>query len=571
MPVKRLLSIVFCTCVFLTVAGTQPLGTGVISGTAVDGESGDPVRKAIVTLTLEGSPRRWATARTDGSGRFQFEGLPAGKYDLRATKTPEGTAIYGANSLRELSDLITLGDGETRGAITLRFLHAASISGHVYDSDGGPVVNATVNLLRPGRNLGVAILTNYRGSSTDDRGEYHFPNVDPGRYFLRVTPSDRGQFGQPAAHQTMLVEQYYGGVRDSKDAAPIHLAGGESLADLDFHLISEPSVEVRGQVLGVPAETAPQPQNEPEHAGTVAMFRDGMPGQQIEVTISPADTGSQRWSTGMGTQGPPDHHFQLPDVPAGRYRIEAVLRGGSKVYGASQVLDLHPGSGEIVLTLAPAVNIQGTFRVEGQAPPAEAPAVARVRSGVFSVQLTRPGMARGNLTTVVGADGRFSLDQVPPGEWQLVVAPIPPGFLKSAQFGEKDVRFTTFEVGSGSDTPLNIVVSMHTATVQGEVDAGSSDSKRAGIVLAATGPYHTLTRFYYGVPTDANGKFKLGGIAPGKYKIFALEKMAAANFRNPEAADQLDELGEVIDLAEGATVESHPKLVPAERAAKALQ
>ena len=180
-------------------------------------------------------------------------------------------------------------------------------------------------------------------------------------------------------------------------------------------------------------------------------------------------------------------------------------------------------------------------------------------------------MPRGNISAQVGADGHFTLEQIPPGEWQLVVNPVPPGFLKSEQFGDKDVLLKTFQVGSGNDTPLNIVVSMRTATIQGEVDAGSADSKRAGIMLAPVGQYHTFARFYYGTPTDANGKFKLNGIAPGKYKIFALEKMAAADFRTPEAADQLDELGEIIDLAEGATVEAHPQLIPAERAAKALQ
>src|ERR1700733_14165866 len=162
MAVKRVASMVLCATISLVLARAQPLGTGAISGTVVDGESGDAIRKAVVTLTLEGTPRRWATTRTDGSGRFQFEGLPAGKYDLRATKGDEGTAVYGANKLRELGDLITLGDAEIRGALTLRFLRSASISGHVYDSEGDPVADANVNLLRQGRNLGAPILTNYR-------------------------------------------------------------------------------------------------------------------------------------------------------------------------------------------------------------------------------------------------------------------------------------------------------------------------------------------------------------------------------------------------------------------------
>src|SRR5580658_1762080 len=83
----------------------QPAGRGAISGTVVEASSGDPVRKAVVTVTWHGTPRSWATMRTDGSGRFNFEGLPAGNYDLRALKQGLGTAIYGADSIRELGDV----------------------------------------------------------------------------------------------------------------------------------------------------------------------------------------------------------------------------------------------------------------------------------------------------------------------------------------------------------------------------------------------------------------------------------------------------------------------------------
>jgi hypothetical protein len=564
----------------LIAAFAQPLGKGVISGTVVDGESGDAIRKAVVTLSLPGPPRRWATTRTDGSGRFQFDGLPAGKYDLRATKASEGTAIYGANHLRELGDTITLDDGETRGNITLRFLHSASISGHVYDSDGEPVADVAVNLLRQGRNLGAPILTNYRNATTDDRGEYRISSIDPGQYYLHTAPSRLGRFGGPGTgDEAILVDQYYGGARDSKDAAPIHVGGGESLAGLDFRLVAEPAIEVRGQILGVPVESAPESQQaESEHFGGLIVSHGGMGGPGIRVTSSPAEAsslnGSGRWTQSVTAQDP-EHHFQMPALPAGRYRIEAVLQAGNKTYGASQVLDLHANSGEIALTLAPAVDLAGTLRVEGQAPPVEAGVVrlngaAAARQGGFRVQLARPGSGRNSVTANVGADGKFSLAQIVSGDWQLSVTPVPPGFLKSARLGDKDVRFSTFEIGSNTETPLNIVVSMNTATVEGEIDT-EGDSKRAGVVIAPVGPYHNLARYYYGTTANDKGKFHISGIAPGKYKIFAVEKMAPASFRTPEAADQLDELGQVIDLSEGATLEAHPKLIPVDRAALALK
>jgi len=573
MAVKRVSWTFFGVAVVLTAASAQPVGKGVISGTVVEAEGGEAVRKAVVTLTLEGSPPRWATARTDADGHFQFDGLPAGKYDLRATKA-EGTAIYGAKSVRELGDAITLGDGEARSAVTLRFFRAASIAGRVLDSDGEPVANAQLSLLQQGRNLGAPILVNYRGTNTNDRGEYRFANVDPGRYYLRVMPVANVWFlgGMPGSQRPILVNQFYGGTRDYKDSSMVHVSGGDNLTGLDFHLVYEPSVTIRGQVLGVPEETE-QSQSAPVREGGLTIRSgafigsEGGGGSPVQVMISRADANEPGFSTGTVAQGP-EHRFEMPGMAAGRYRFEAVVQSGGKTYGASEVVDLQPGSGDVVLTLAPGMEIRGTLRVEGQASGAEPSAG---RPGGIQVELHRPGAFGNSLVAEVGADGHFTFSQIFPGEWQLVVTLLPQSYLKSARFSDKDVRFTTFEVGANNDATFSIVVSMHTATVEGTIDAGSSEALRAGIVVAPVGQYHTFTRFYYGAEADANGKFHIDGIAPGKYKLFALEKTEVENFRNPEAVDQLDQLGETIDLAEGATLQTHPKLIPVDRAVKALQ
>jgi hypothetical protein len=139
-----------------------------------------------------------------------------------------------------------------------------------------------------------------------------------------------------------------------------------------------------------------------------------------------------------------------------------------------------------------------------------------------------------------------------------------------ARLGDQDIRFARMQISPGSEESISIVISMNTAQVHGEVDAGSDDSKRAGILLAPTGQYSTLTRFYYDVAADDSGKFELKDIAPGKYKIFALEKLAPAEFKTPEAVSQVGQFGEEIDLAEGARLEVHPKLIPVERAREAL-
>jgi hypothetical protein len=160
----------------------QGRGNGVVSGTVIEASNGDPVRKAIVTLTLQGTPPTWATTRTDGSGRFRFEGLPQGKYAVRAARNEVGAALYGANRAREVGDLISLGEGETREGLELRFIRAGTMSGRVFDGDGDPLAGVEVTLFRATRNLGERVLVNYRIGVTDDRGSIGFPILIPGSF-----------------------------------------------------------------------------------------------------------------------------------------------------------------------------------------------------------------------------------------------------------------------------------------------------------------------------------------------------------------------------------------------------
>jgi hypothetical protein len=273
----------------LCISSTACFPQGVISGTVIEATSGEPVRKAVVTVTWQGTPRSWATTRTDGSGRFTFEGLPPGKYNLSATKAQLGTANYGAASVRELGDLITLGEGETRADLKLRFVRSSTISGRVLDPDGDPVPGVSVNLLRSGRNLGERIMVNSRSANTNDRGEYKITMVDPGEYYLRCIPNIQRQMGM--VPRDVVVPQYYGGGRDSKEARPVLLRGAEVLTGIDFRLVTEHPAKITGRVTGVP-HLDPPPEMTP--AGGVGVgnqavrFNRGR-GQGVQVQLSPAD------------------------------------------------------------------------------------------------------------------------------------------------------------------------------------------------------------------------------------------------------------------------------------------
>jgi hypothetical protein len=529
----------WASAILSAIAFAQPPGTGVISGSVVEASNNeasnnDPVRKAVVTLTWQGVPRSWATSRTDSSGQFRFEGLPPGKYDLRATKAGGGTAIYGALSVRELGELITLEDGEIRGGVKLRFLHPAKISGRVLDPHGDPVTNIAVTLLGLGRNLGERALVRYRSAESNDRGDYRLDDVAPGQYYLHAEQHIMRGGAEP------LSPQFLGGARESKDATLFTIHGGENLAGMDFHLSSEAPVRIHGRVTGVPDT-----------------WRDR---KDIEVMVWTAGEYVENFTGLPQTVKAPDYAFGF-DLQPGRYGFDAAVEIEGKRWTASQFVDTSHPPVEIALALAPPLDVKGKLQVEGHA----APAVSS-----FNVRLTRRGFGP-LIAANVAADGSFTLPRVPPGEWTVNINPLPPGaFLKTARFGDQDIRFARMEIRPGSEDPISIVVSMNIAQVHGEVDAGAGDSKRAGVLLAPTGEYSTLTRFFYEAAADDSGKFELRDIAPGRYKIFALEKLSAAEFKTPEAASQLDPLGQEIELAEGAKLEVHPKLIPVERAREAL-
>ncbi len=526
------------------IAFGQPAGRGLISGTIIDASDNLPVRKAIVTLTLQGKTTTYrATARTDDSGQFRFDSLPAGKYGLRAEKAGNGRAVYGAGSPGEAGGPISLGDGETRDGLKLRFFHPGAIEGRVFDDNGGPVPGVSVVLLHTVHTLGERALTIDQNTTTDDRGEYRMRNIDAGQYYLRVAPTEL----LDADPTQSFAVRFYGDTAAWKDSTPVYMHAGDSLAGLDFHLNTARRYRIQGRVTGVP-DPGPPSKDRTE--------------RWIEVSITQSLEGGLRL-TGTANARPPDYRFDFGDVPDGSYYVDASLHDGNRTWAAAQLVDSRRPAGEILLSLAAASAVKGHLRVEGEA---EQPQT------VPQITLIHSSSARNeNISVRPGPDGSFTLSQVPPGEWFVNLTPTATGaYLKSVRLGDKDVLFTQFPIEPGSEAALDIVVSTRFAKLQGQVDGAPGDSKRAGIVLAPTGRFHTLARYYYGTVTDDEGQFRMQNLAPGKYKIFALEKLAAAGFRNPEAADRLDALGEEIELREGGTLEVHPRLIPMETARRAL-
>jgi len=195
------------------------------------------------------------------------------------------------------------------------------------------------------------------------------------------------------------------------------------LTGMDFHLVTEHTAVITGRVTGVPAlDDAP--------ATIEGRPVRGNRSDAVSIQLSPADNTQMDWDSGGVALGP-DYHFELPETIPARYLLHATVGARGKMYFAEQVVDAQPGTTDVLLTLAPEVEVKGSLKMEG-------PGEQQVQ-GATVVLLTAVGSRRETHVGHVGKDGSFKIENVPPGEWVVNINPSPLGaFQKSVRLGDKD-------------------------------------------------------------------------------------------------------------------------------------
>ena len=191
-----------------------------VSGTVVNAVTGEPVRKALVQLYS----MQQRTAFSDGDGRFQFDGILAGRVSLSAQKP----GFFGDHEIRGRGQLV-IDVGPKSDSVVLKLAPEAVISGKVTDATGMPLEHVPLSLtylnVREGRrhwdSKGIA--------NTAEDGRYRFANLPPGTYYVSTTPfTPRPEtlFDSEPQSKTGYPGVYYPGVPDFNSASPISLSAG---------------------------------------------------------------------------------------------------------------------------------------------------------------------------------------------------------------------------------------------------------------------------------------------------------------------------------------------------------
>ena len=436
-----------------------------IGGTIVNAVSGEPMRRAAISTPD-------SATLSDAAGSFRFCGLPAGSYSINAEKP--GFLMGGARATV----------GPSREDLTLRLQPLAVLTGKVTDGDGNPVEGANVQLLSFAIGNGRRNVRLEAAQTADDRGEYRFPRIKPGRYLLRAAGWQGPEHaGKDTDVTSAFAPIYYGGGSDLGSATPLTVDAGRDIS-ADLTVTMEPSFRVKGTLAGFTPR---------DPVKIELLSPDGEP------AAAPASFDA---ATGA---------FQLSYVPHGSYILRATqgdgegrLRGEQPVQvGAADVYD-------VLLPLAGAGEVKGIVRVTAASGGATVPPNCSV-----ALNPAETSVHEEVLESTTAEDGEFQIDGVLPGRYRLTMD-CANGYLASVRAGGADLMAHNEIAVTGAASPaIEAVLNTDGATLDVTPNFDDSDAP-SWLVLMPDSGNDLYARF-----SLLHGKLSLSGIPPGDYQLYA--------------------------------------------------
>lgn len=488
-----------------------PAVGGIIAGTLVTADSGRAVRRARVSLSSP-DQRVARSVSTDDQGRFSFGDLPAGQYTLSASRPGWLDVTYGQKrpGSGRPGTPIQLATAQKLDSITLAIPRGGILTGVVTDEQGEPAFGVQVRALRYVMRSGERTLVGAGSASTDDRGIYRITSLLPGEYVVVAA------------------------------------------ARLD-----------------------------PE-----AAVAEELKARLVSITSFARARGDEMVVGDMVVKGPPPG----PETTGPATGYAPVYYPGTVQMSAATSITLdvseERASVDLPMQLVPMARISGVLIGDGTVP-----AGAEVRLIDNSVSI--PGMSV--RTTRTTPKGEFSFGDVPPGNYTLLARATvrdPAGEVKVAGFvdmpdagkrievewtaasgggrggayfasasGASQTRWAMADVSVAGQDLANLGLTLQSGmTVSGSVSletppTNPADITRIRVSLMPLGQTMSAVEMAP-VSVDANGRFTVRGVTPGKYRVSATGApgglaLGSAIFAGNDALDTLLEVKPGDDVTGG--------------------
>jgi hypothetical protein len=270
--------------------------------------------------------------------------------------------------------------------------------------------------------------------------------------------------------------------------------------------------------------------------------------------------GLNSYNAGSGT-------FELRDVAPGSYwlnvqSIEPPANAGiASVRNSAQIpVDVSKADIDVVVAFSPGITIPGRISVEGGTPFSSLPDYDRIRPFLSSVA---EGGFSTSLTTVA-ADGTFKVENVQPGDYRLIMAPITSlnMYVKEARLGQSDV-LGGFSITGPVSGALEIVLSPNGAQIDGTIVDKDRTPMRGIQAVLIPDRQRDRRDLYRTATTDQNGQFVMRTVVPGEYKVFAWEDLEPFAYNDPDILRKYEDRGVTIKVSESARLMVEAKIIPA--------
>jgi Carboxypeptidase regulatory-like domain len=564
-----------------------PSGTGSLSGVLrTAGESPRTVRRATIRLVPEDGPGTRIVG-TDDDGRFHFDGLPAGRFTLSATKPGFVETFHGsARPGRGPGVPVAIADGQAID-VPLEIVPGAVITCVITDPTGRPAPGVPVAVIAAGASNVGAVPAR---TLTDDRGVYRVFGLAPGTWIVSALPAldTRGGGRATAAGISSVTDEevrwarasrsggangpppdtgrpvtyapvFYPGTTDATAAETIRLATGEARDGVGFALRVVPTAQVSGTLVDETGQPV---------TAVVMLYprRRDRPSAADRLVESGALRPPRAVSTGNA--------FSLSGVVPGDYTLVAQSGSGTRRTTAAEAAGPAPptrwnvtditidGRDEtgLLLRLAPGLHVSGSILFEHAAltPPTDL--------GGADLSLVASGSSLGTASTPharVAPDGTFTFSSIVP--WTYTLRAVLPGaaaggawMLKSAMLDGRDLADGAFDVRADSGVAgLVITFTDRAAGITGRlVDAAGRAVTRYSVVVfpADRALWLPGSRRVRSARPATDGSFAIGGLPEGRYSLAAAEDVEDVDLSDPTFLEQLLAASVPLTVAEGQQV-----------------
>ena len=415
----------------------------------------DASERARAVLGIFGN-RMYAT---DDRGIYRIFGLRPGRYIVSAGKDSDGMSAFLSQRPKKVQTYypgvteetkakpVQVNAGFEASGVDIQFSATDKgfvISGRVLDSETkSPIANAMVTYSKTQKEASQAtqIIIDTVGeipgtpaglSTTNDKGEFRFTAVAPGKYKLEAT-----SIGALAG---TMGSQFYA------DPVPFEVES-TNIDKLDI------KVHRGGGISGVVIIESADSQDSLDRYG------------QLVMTAMVIDPASNSYSSGNCMVGA-DGSFRLGGLKPGKVTLSTfsmsarrpgilrIERSGVEVQRGFEIQPNEEVTGLRVI-LTPAIGvIRGRVTIQGGSLPRGAELTARARS--VNSDPSDPGDFNGNLSVEVGSSGAFLIENLTPGSYEVQVSSSIPGQSGSRILGSKQ----TVTVTGNSPAEVELVLDL---------------------------------------------------------------------------------------------------------------